>query len=404
MIHNVSRWTLAGAAAACLLITGCLPIELSVSPKGEVLVARQEGFFVMNPASGQTRRVLKPKADQPAFGAFSPDGKKILAVNQSKTGGGFGMNFRFLVADVADGKAKHLGQSVNVTYAAWTKDGKTILYTRLAQQKKAPLEENMPELVVIDPASGEHRVVAGNLSAMFRNFGDGQHVLAFAIEAKNKETNHYSGHLSKINLKTGKATKLASVLGGKSVFFDLSPDGKKALFTAVKAAAPGSKLEAKQQDKPVLFELDLSKPAVRVALAEAPAAPGKQAAGGVRMNMGGGAGIVFARYAPKGSRALIGVKGENDLLNLFVYDGGVKGKPVLAASDAAKSAGSGFGQGAEIYPVWIDEDRIAYIAHRAVFGTQGKNLELVQVRHDGQKRQGLQAALDTGASKAGAVN
>ena len=45
------------AAALSLGIVGCLPIELDVSPTGQLIITRQEGWFLFDPASGKVTKV-----------------------------------------------------------------------------------------------------------------------------------------------------------------------------------------------------------------------------------------------------------------------------------------------------------------------------------------------------------
>ena len=349
-------------------LAGCLPIELSVSPDGKILVPRREGFISFDPAAGTAATLYAPKSGQAAFAVFSPDGRRFLAISKSGD---------FDVAIAAAGQApRGVLSASNLTYARWSPDGKRISLTRVADKAKAPLKQNLPELLLVDPADGKKRKLASNVLAIHRWFGDSKHVLTFQIAAKNKQTSQYSGSIVKLDVTTGKTVALAGVLGNDKVFFDISPDGKSVLFTAVKAAKAGQKVPDKAKGDPQLFELDIPSGSIRA----------------IRPK------VIYALYSPKGTKVLVGA--EQDFksgVGLAVADAAFKSF-VTVATDAAKSAG-GAGDSAEIYPGWINESTVHYIAEKTVFGVAGKNLNLMSVGSDGKGRRNLQAKLDIALAK-----
>jgi len=71
-------WVLAAA-----LVAGCLPIELSFSPQGSVVILREEGFCVLDRAKGTVKVLYAPKDHKPAFAAYSPSGEQVLAISQA---------------------------------------------------------------------------------------------------------------------------------------------------------------------------------------------------------------------------------------------------------------------------------------------------------------------------------
>ena len=353
------------AAAA---LAGCLPIELSVSPDGKILIPRREGFISFDPAAGAAAVLHAPKSGQAAFAVFSPDGKRFLAITKSDD---------FDVAIGAAGKApKPLLSASNLTYARWSPDGKSISLTRIADAAKPPLKQNLPELLLARAAGGASRKLESNVSVIHRWFSDSRHILTFRIAAKKEESDQYFGALVKLDVTTGKAVPLAAVLGGKNVFFDLSPDNRKVLFTAINAAKPGQAVLETSKDDPQLFELDIPSGTIRT----------------VREK------VVYALYSPKGTKVLIGA--EKDFspgVRLDVTDAAFK-TSVTVASGAAQSAG-GTGDSADIYPGWIDESTVHFIAEAAVFGVAGKNLHLMSVGADGKGARDLQATLEAALAK-----
>ncbi len=361
-----------------LLVTGmvaggCLPIELSAS-NGRILIPRQEGYCVldMSKEEGATKVVYAPKSDKAAMGLFAPDGKSFLAISQT-SGGGMGAAFKLEVVQIADAKAKTISKVSNLTYARWSPDGKSISVTRVADEKSAALDKSMPELLVFDAAAGEKKKLASDVGIIHRWFPDSKHVLALQIASKAKDKDQYSGKLVKIDVATGKAEPLASVLGGEKVFIDISPDGGKVLFTAIKAAKAGEKVPPESDDKPQLHELDIKSGAVRAVKED----------------------VAYAIYSPKGTKVLVGAASEQDgTIKLAVGDAALK-KFETVATDAAKGAG-GTGGSNDIYPGWFDDDSVYYIAVRTVFGTSANNYHLTIVSADGKKRANLQPIIDAG--------
>ena len=55
--------------------------------------------------------------------------------------------------------------------------------------------------------------------------------------------------------------------------------------------------------------------------------------------------------------------------------------------------------GAYVYPGWIDDDTVHFLASRPVYGTAGKNLTLITVGADGKGRKDLQTTIDSAVAK-----
>jgi|GEM_PF-2362745 len=368
------RVLLLSLVTAAALFCGCLPIELSVSKDGRVLIPRQEGFCSFDPASGAVKKVYVPKSSKPAMGLFAPDGKSILAVSEA-SGGGMGSSFAVTVVKTAGGKAKELLKATNLTYARWSPDGGKVAVTRVADKKKAPLEQQLPELILTAPGEAGHKVLAGNVSKLVRWFPDSKSVLSFQIASKSKETSLYSGQLVKIDIASGQAKPLAQVMGDQKVFFDLSPDGKSVLFTAAESVKVGGKLPAKPKDSETkLFKLDIASGAIAKVADDA----------------------IYAIYSPKGTKVLVGQPG-NNAVSLKVGSAHLKDLKTIARG-VVKGAGDGPAS-ADFYPSWFDEKTILFLTKHAEYGTAGKNLHLISIGADGRGRKDLQNAISAGISR-----
>ena len=101
-----------------LLLAGCFPIELDVRD-GKLLIPREEGFFVFDPASGKAAKVGGNADGKPVFARFSPDGKEALTVVK---GSGFN-EFIFSITPAAGGKGRQIYKAENTAYVLYSPDG-----------------------------------------------------------------------------------------------------------------------------------------------------------------------------------------------------------------------------------------------------------------------------------------
>jgi dipeptidyl aminopeptidase/acylaminoacyl peptidase len=362
---------LAAVIAACGL-GGCFPIELSVSPDGAVVIPRQEGFCVYDSAKGTAKVLYAPKDAKAAFAQFSPDGKQVLAISA----GGDSSGFVAAIVPASGGQPRQVYTGSNLAYAQWSPDGKAIAFTRIADEKVAPLEDNLPELILANPADGTSKKVLSNTSMIQRWFGDSKGLLAIQVTGKEQSNGRYIGKLVRVEAPGGEVKPLASLVSDKSMFFHLAPDGAKALFTAIKAGKADEKLDANAEGESQLFELTVATGAVRPVKAKA----------------------IYGIYSPKGTKVLVGSAGEGDAgLKLEVFDAGLT-KGATVATDAAKTAGDG-PSSADIYPGWLDDNHALYLRLHAVYGTEGKNIELISVDPKGEGRKNHQPAIETGLQK-----
>jgi len=371
---------------AALLVAGCFPIELDVSKDGRILIPRGEGFFAVDPATGQVTRVHAPAGGQPVFARFSPDGKQILAVTEG--GGGaalFGRSggHNYTVVTVAGGASRVVFTGSNGTYTCWSPNGEKISLTRVADGKKPPLDENMPELHIVNAKDGTKKLLASNVSRLHRWFPDSKAVLVFQIQSKGKEDSLYRGTLSSVDVVSGEGKVLANVVGSRDVFFDLSPDGKTVLFTARAAGIAGSSSSAGKvgaeltpEKNARLFQLTVADGAVKPLIE----------------------GVKFAIFSPDGKRVLLGTDEKDSLVTLKVADAGLTTFTEVATKAAAQISG-GMGPNTSIYPAWVGNDSVCYLTKVAVYGKAGENLALMVVGADGKNPKNLQAVIDSAAIK-----
>jgi len=364
--------------AATATLGGCLPIELDVSPDGQVLVPREEGLFQYDPATGKATQLAQPADGQPAFALYIPESKDKLLITGGGSGGSpmGGSGFTFNVLDPR-GKSRVVYSGSNVTYASVSPDGKHIGISRVSDQQSQEFEQNMPELLAVNLGDGTKTAITSNASALHRWMPDGRHLLVLHLLSKDSENDLYTGQVALYNLE-GKQTKVVgTVVGPRDVFLDLSPNGKKLLCTAT-AFAPGSNVEMKvdPEAEPKLHLIDMVDGEIQAT----------------------GENIDYGIWSPDGDHILIGGNEDDGTLTLRVTGPTLAGAHTVA-EDAAASISGGFGPGTDIYPGWVDDDTIHYLAKKSVYGTAGKNLFLTTVNVDGSNRRTHQHHLDAAANK-----
>ena len=354
-----------------LVVAGCVPVELSVSPTGEVLIPREEGYLVFHPGKKTVTNWHTPKTGKPAFALFSPNGEKALILTKDS-------NFRVELLPGPGKAPKKLLSASNVTYAQWASDGKHLTLSRVADKKVAPLKENMPELILVETAAATRKELASNILGIHRWFPDAAHVLLFQVASKSEKGDRYTGQLAKVKAANGETTPLVGVLGKKDAFYSISPDGKTVLFTALHAFKIGSKLpEIDENAKPKLWRFDI--PAGKLE--------------SVRDD------VAFAIFSPKGRKVLLGSRNEENGKIKLTVTGADLQEGLVVTKDAAKSAGGGMGDTRTIYPSWLDDETVLFIRPHAAFGTAGMNLHLTSVGADGKNQKDLQADLESGIGK-----
>jgi hypothetical protein len=347
-----------------LLLAGCFPIELDVHD-GKLLIPREEGFFTFDPATGKAVRVAGAEDGKPVFARFSPDGKEVLTVvieGGSREALGPGPEFRFLVRPIDGGKAREVYKGNFAANVLYSPDGANLGVVQLTHDGSREGFAVPGDLLLVPSKGGKAKRLARNVGPLFRWFPDSNRVLVFQPD-KNAEQVGLRGTGSVVDVGTGKATPVVAVVVSEEAFFDLSPDGKKALFTAYAAGKAGSDL-ARTNEVLKLYELDV-------------------AAGTVRRI---GKEVRYAIYSRDGKQVLLGTPGGK----LEVADADLKKFTTVADNVLVSN---------KVLPGWLDDKTVFYFVGKAVYGIQGNSLHLMAVGADGKGRRDLQPSIDAGAVK-----
>ena len=232
---------------------------------------------------------------------------------------------------------------------------------RSSQLRHRNFSGKIPELTIVNLKDSSDKVVSDGVGASFRWFADSKRILVFQMEDIDKQ-NNWSGHVVDLDLTTGKAKRLASLITRNTVCLDLSPDNQRVLFTGMTAGGPEEKLTLKDEGMK-LYEVKLADGSLRTVDNPVSAA--------------------FVRYSPSGKKILMygGTK-------IAVADADGK-QPVVVADDTIELAGLDLS-----LPGWVDEQTLYFFTNHAVFGTSAKSQRLVIVKADGSGRKQVQPYFD----------
>src|SRR5262245_4947733 len=106
------------ALLVCCL-AGCVPVDLDVNSKGEMIIPREEGFFLYHPGKGQVTQLKGGPAGQPVAARLAPSGTEALLVVKDPDDG----NFRCDLVPLGGGKGRTLSKATKVGNLQFSPDG-----------------------------------------------------------------------------------------------------------------------------------------------------------------------------------------------------------------------------------------------------------------------------------------
>ena len=361
------------AAALFCSFAGCVPVDLQVNSKGELIIPREEGFFRYDPAGGKVVLLPDPPPGKPVCARLTSSGTEVLLVTKTREPGEFRDVFRCELVPMAGGKGRTLYRSREVGNVQFSPDGAQLAVIRF--------EGDQGELLVVDVKTGEARSVLKKVGPFVRWFSDSKRLVVFQIEGqKNFKP---VGNIATCEAASGKTTPLAAVLAEKTSSLDLSPDNRKVLFSAGAAGKVGTQLAPDKDLRTHLFEVDLAGGEVRSVQTQA----------------------IHVRYSPGGKKVLLTRRAERAFLGttleLVVADAGLTSLKTIASDTFGQFISLGLEH--ERLPGWLDDDRLFYFTERMVFGAAGKALHMVLIGADGANRKFVQPDIDEGVEKARAA-
>lgn len=355
-----------------LLVAGCFAVELDVNKEGKLLVTRQEGFFLVDPVSKEVKLIQKAEGSgAPSYARFSPNGKQILTVVKSDF-----QTFVFSLVDIASGQGTKLFSIDNAANARFSPDGAFLAVIAGSKEDDPKFQSKVPELHLVPTGGGKPKVIVRKIGVHVRWLPDSKTIVLLEAKSKVKD-NSFSGTVSTLDVTTGKLTPKAGVVCNQQFAFDVSPDGKRAVFTAYAAGKAGAKLDGAQQEFPSenLYQVNLSTGETKNLEIQPK----------------------YAFYSPNGKSLLLGMPPDG-----FRFDS-VK-LQVASADNVTETMDLGeaafplaLGGEGTVYAGWITDQSVYYSVEKKVYGTTAKSMQLLTVSIDGSERRLLQPAIDNAA-------
>lgn len=310
------------ATVLIILFSGCFPLELSVTPNGAIVIPRNEGVLVYNPAAKTGQLIPSAKGEVPAFAVASPDGTKVAwASTLLEENGKPGTQSRLLITDIKSGATEEVMIAKYAAFIQWAPNGLSISYSFISGENFEGVEESLPEIRVITIEEKSEKVVSRNTSAIHRWTPDGKGIVF--LKTETKDTMGRSGSLVLYDVKSGRARKIAPMRDAE--WFDLSPDGQEAV------------LSAKKDDEKSLFVVKVENGATQKIAYDA----------------------AFARYSPDGSHVVIH---KEDALWIAGRDFALPEQSLVRAEPIEGM------EGGKYHPVWYSKDEVLFLGKRATFG------------------------------------
>jgi Tol biopolymer transport system component len=363
--------TAAVVVTAMMLLAGCFPILLDVNKDGQVLIPREEGVFSFDLASGKMVRLAERAKGDPAWARWSPDGTKVLVADVAEGG-----KTALRIVDLKTHAVKPLAELDATACVLWSPDSGSVSAAEVGmggtQLKLIPLE------------TGQAKGLLSNTLAMHAWLPDGR-VLAFRVTEKKENSQVASGELVVVDSAGGEPRIVAQATCDQSAILSVSPDGKQALVVEAEVIGEGDK----QQAATKLVQVALADGAKKV-LPKADVAAAFWSPDGKRilvLTKGGGdaAGMAKAMGAAMGAPAGGGSQ-------IVVTDAEGKNAVVVATSVLTHSGGMG---GPAMYPSWADSDTILYFVSVKTYGEGGTAVRLMSIKVDGSGRKNLQPTIES---------
>src|SRR5262249_54779599 len=156
-----------------------------------LLVARQEGFFLVDPAKREVKRIQAARAGaEPVYARFAPNGTQILTVTKS----GFN-TFEFSLVGLDGSNEKSVlkvDQAANVRFSP---AGKQLLVVAASANEDPEFKSKVPELHLVPLAGGKPKIIAKRIGMHVRWLPDSKQALVLDVKTKIDDST-YAGNVS----------------------------------------------------------------------------------------------------------------------------------------------------------------------------------------------------------------
>lgn len=359
----MSKSSLACLVGSLLFVAGCFPVELDVNGNSELLVARQEGFFVYDPASHKASMLLAAKGERPVFARFAPDGRQALLVTNTRSID----EYRFAVMNLPGSTPRTIYTGRNTALALFSPDGKYLAVSRVAEKERKNAA-NINEILLIDLANDITTTLLEETLFSFRWFNDSKRLALFKIEDTNEGA--MTGYVVEFDIATKKEKRLATAsVTGQTMCIELRPDQQTIVFSAANAGKPGANLDGLEKHAGLGTPLWLW-----------------NAKDGSVTKIDDHA--EYARFSPKGDRLLLARMDRTGQGELRIANADGRGAKKLIDGVTLSINRD------VMLPGWLNDDTVYYFTTRHTYGAGEKALALITIRTDGKNQKSIQAALD----------
>jgi len=354
--------------------TAFMSLQIDADRQGRLLVARQEGFFIVEADGAKVTLLTKPAKGTPLAARWSPTADRALLAEVLSDG-----RIALSVLTVADKTVVDLGTHAGLRWPLWCPDGVRVSY----------LVGEPPgfSLYVAPAAGGEARKLVGAVAGAY-DWIDKSHVLVSRLGAQQAMNGVSECTLTTVDAATGEARPVAKVMAGELAPLDVSPDGKEAIVV-------GSAADGKTQ-------------LTRVALAG-----GKATAFGPEH-------VLAGAWSPDGANVAVVHAVARDIVSVVTPPPGqVPGGPInlnqkvrswkVSVVKAAGGDARTLSDDADCWqaawmdspllPGWAGKDTVLFFRKTPVYGDAGFAMHLMSVKLTGGAAKDLQPAIDIAAAK-----
>jgi hypothetical protein len=361
--------------------TAFMSLQVDADRQGRLLVARQEGFFLVEADGAKVTLLAKPAKGTPIAARWSPTADRVLLAEVLADG-----RIALSVLTVADKTTVDLGTHAGLRWPLWCPDGASVSY----------LVREPPgfSLFVAPAAGGEPRKLIGTVAGAYDWIDKGR-VLVSRLGSQQAMNSASECTLTTVDAATGEAKPVAKVMAGELAPMDVSPDGKEAIIAC---SAPDGRTQLS-----------------RIALAG-----GKVAAFGPEY-------VLAGAWSPDGASIAVVHAVDREITSQVTLapgttsqQGAVVSGPVNLRQkvrswrlSALKVGGAGdvrtLSEDADCWqaawvdspllPSWAGKDTVLYFRKTPVYGDAGFAIHLMSVKLAGGAAKDLQPAIDIAAAK-----
>jgi tricorn protease-like protein len=353
-----------------MIIISCEPISVSVNSKGDVAFTRDEGVFFFNV---NTKKLTSlnwnyGKDTIPVIVRWSP--KEDMLAYTLKQGDNSTETDVYLINLKGESKKIYSCENV-ITQLEWSPNAEYISLAKAGDDS----DMGVADLVLIKVSDGMSKILASNTGDVHKWY-DAATLVYIKVDEKNPDNSDiFKATLTAHKTDTNQDEVLASLMVSKTGGLDCHTAAKTIAFTAIKAGDKLGDFEKDMASDTFAFIYNLTTKKIESLSKDL---------------------INFVRYSPDGSKILVKSKTPDDYsstFNLGFFD--VKSKKYKELVKNTCDTVSANSTSVQVYPAWVDNERVLNFRLSNTFGSGGQALQLIGIESGTLKKQNYQALIDT---------